>query len=115
MTEIHEYEPYAPDMTRPPLTITDSTATLNIRREDLPQVHTVHALPHIHLTDAAGEDYAVHTMAGDTPRDLVLMGMHYISLGMALREQLGMGWDDKWIGPHPEGQPGWQLGQHSHD
>lgn len=113
MGSIHEYEPYAPDMTRPPLE--DGDGSLTIARADLPIVHTPHALPHIHLTDAAGEEYAVHTMAGDSPRDLVLMGMHYMALGLALREQLGMGWDDQWTGPHPEGQPGWQQGQHSHD
>jgi hypothetical protein len=111
---VHEYEPYSPDMTRPPV-VEYSPEFLRIRRADLPEVHTVHRLPHIHLKDAAGEEYAVHTMAGDSPRDLVLMGMHYIALGMALREQLQMEWDDKWTGPHPEGAPGWQEGHHSHD
>lgn len=115
MTTIHEYEPHKPDKTRPPLEVSEKALALMIRREDLPEVHTVHAIPHIHLQDEAGEDYAVHTMAGDSPRDLVLMGLHYVSLGMALREQLGMEWDDKWTGPHPEGEPGWQEGHHSHD
>jgi hypothetical protein len=113
--EIHEYENYVPDLTRPPVEEDAPQNTLKVRREDLPKVHTVHAIPHIHLTDATGEDYAVHAMAGDSPRELVLMGLHYMALGMALREQLGMGWDEPWRGPHPEGMPGWQEGNHSHD
>jgi hypothetical protein len=115
MPTIHEYEPYKPDMSRPPIEIVEQPLQLAIRREDLPEVHSVHEIPHIHLTDEAGEEYAVHTMAGDSPRDLVLMGMHYVALGMALHEQLGMEWDDRWTGPHPEGRPGWQEGHHHHD
>lgn len=114
MTEIHEYEPYKPDMTRPPIEVSEKALALLIRREDLPTVHTVHKLPHIHLTDADGAESAIHTLADDTPRELVLMGMHYIALGMALQEQLGMDWDDHWTGPQPEGAPGWQQGAHAH-
>jgi thioredoxin-related protein len=112
----HEYEAHVPDRSGEPITTHDyPNDGLAIRREDLPTVHTVHAVPHIHLQDEAGEDYAVHCMPGDSPRDLVLMGMHYIALGLAMREQLNMGWDEKWTGPHPEGQPGWQEGHHHHD
>lgn len=105
--DVDVFIPYDVDTTEPPLQRDLAANSYAFKAEQLPEVHTEDTIPHVHLTDAQGTHYSLHVVPEDTPRDLVLIGLHYIALGVALNGDLKMSWDEKWAGPSVAEHHGW--------
>jgi hypothetical protein len=83
------------------------TREMRIPFDSFPEVHNgSQSGVHVHVRQPGDVDAKIAAVDGDTPRNLLALGLVYIGMADAMHRGLGMGMDDTYTTPKTKAQNG---------